>query len=63
MKGIKRKSQIKLSENNSRLIAKYDMEMVRQSIATRQKHLRTLLGLSRMLQNDWKDVTKDTMDG
>ena len=64
MKGIKRKLQIELSENNSQLIDRYDMEMVRQSIAiaTRQKHLRTLLGLSRMLQKDWEDVTKHDME-
>lgn len=64
MKGVKRKITIELSENNSELIEKYDMEMVRQSIAiaTRQKHMRTLLSLSRMLQKDWKDVTKSDMD-
>lgn len=64
MKGVKRIIQIELSENNSQLINKYDMEMVCQSIAipTRQKHLRTLLGLSRMLQKDWESVTKQDMD-
>lgn len=64
MKGVKRKLRIELSENNFELISKYDMEMVRQSIAiaTRQKHLRTLLGLTRMLDKDWKDVTKNDVD-
>ena len=38
--------------------------MVRQSIAiaTRQKHLRTLLGLSRLLQKDWKEITKNDVE-
>jgi len=64
MKGVKRKLQIELSENNSTLIEKYDMEMVRQSIAiaTRQKHLKTLLSLSRMLQKDWENTTKSDME-
>jgi len=54
MNGIKRQITIELSTANSELITKYDREMVRQSIAiaTRQKHLRTLLGLSRMLQKN-----------
>ena len=40
------------------------MEMVRQSIAvaTRQKHLRTLLGLTRMLRKDWTETTKDDIE-
>ena len=40
------------------------MEMVRQSIAiaTRQKRLRTLLGLTRILQKDWKGVTKNDIE-
>ena len=64
MKGVQRKIQIELSKNNTQLINRYDMEMVRQSIAiaTRQKHLRTLLGLSRMLQKNWEDVTKHDME-
>ena len=50
MKGVKRQIKNELSAENVELIAQYDMEMVRQSIAiaTRQKHLRTLLGLSRL---------------
>jgi len=38
--------------------------MVCQSIAiaTRQKHLRTLLGLSRLLEKDWKDITKKDVE-
>lgn len=64
MKGVKRQITIELSTENSELITKYDREMVRQSIAiaTRQKHLRTLLGLTRMLQKDWITVTKDDME-
>jgi len=56
--------QTELSENNVELISQYDMEMVRQSIAiaTRQKHLRTLLGLSRLYKKDWKDVTKNDIE-
>ena len=60
IKGVEKMIQTELPENNVELISQYDMEMVRQSIAiaTRQKHLRTLLGLSRILQKDWKNVTK-----
>jgi hypothetical protein len=40
------------------------MEMVRQSIAiaTRQKHLKTLLSLSQMLQKNWSDVEKNDIE-
>ena len=64
MKGIKRRIQDELSPENVELISQYDMEMIRQSIviATRQKHLRTLLGLSRILQKDWKEVTKKDIE-
>jgi len=64
MKGVKRQIQEELSAENVELIAQYDMEMVRQSIAiaTRQKHLRTLLGLSRLLRKDWKSVTKNDIE-
>ncbi len=57
MKGIKKQIQNELSAENVELISQYDMEMVRQSIAiaTRQKHLRTLLGLTRILRKNWKD--------
>lgn len=58
MKGVKRRIQDELSPENVELISQYDMEMIRQSIAiaTRQKHLRTLLGLSRILQKDMAHV-------
>lgn len=64
MKGVKRRIQDELSPENVELISQYDMEMIRQSIAiaTRQKHLRTLLGLSRILQKDWKEVTKQDIE-
>jgi integrase/recombinase XerD len=64
MKGTTRQIAIELSSANSELITKYDREMVRHSIAiaTRQKHLRTLLGLTRMLQKDWEKVTKNDME-
>ena len=53
-----------LSPENTKLIKKYDREMVSQSIvvATRQKHLRTLLTLSRLLDKDWKEGTKEDLD-
>lgn len=61
---VKKQIQNELSENNVELISQYEMEMVCQSIAiaTRQKHLRTLLGLSRILQKDWKEITKDDVE-
>ena len=64
MKGINRQLQIELSPANVELISQYDMEMVRQSIAiaTRQKHLRTLLGLSRLYKKDWKEISKNDID-
>jgi len=54
-----------LSESNVKLISQYDMEIVIQSIAiaTRQKHLRTLLGLTRILRKDWKKVTIHSIEG
>ena len=53
-----------LSEKNANVIYKYDIEMVRQSIAlaTRQKHLRTLLNLSRLLNKDWEDISSDDIN-
>ena len=64
MKGVERQIRNELSAENVELISRYDMEMVRQSIAiaTRQKHLKTLLSLSRMLQKDWKDVKKNDIE-
>ncbi|HSB83925.1 MAG TPA: hypothetical protein VLD64_05505 [Nitrosarchaeum sp.] len=53
-----------LSPENAELIKKYDREMTSQSmaVATRQKHLRTLLTLSRLLDKNWSDVTKEDVD-
>ncbi len=64
MNGVKRQIQIELSAENVELISQYDMEMVRQSIAiaTRQKHLKTLLSLSRLLQKNWSDVKKNDIE-
>lgn len=64
MKGVERQIQNELSVENVELISKYDMEMVRQSIAiaTRQKHLKTLLSLSRLLHKNWKDVKKNDIE-
>lgn len=64
MNGIKKQMKVELSESNVKLISQYDMEMVRQSIAiaTKQKHLRTLLGLTRILRKDWKSVEKNDIE-
>ncbi len=64
MKQVKKQIQNELSAENVELISQYDMEMVRHSIAiaTRQKHLKTLLGLSRILRKDWKDVSKNDIE-
>jgi len=64
MKSTSRLIQIELSSENVELIKKYDRVMVSQSIAisTRQKHLVTLLSLSRLLKKDWQSVTKDDID-
>ncbi|NIU01952.1 MAG: hypothetical protein GWN01_13880, partial [Nitrosopumilaceae archaeon] len=64
MNSAKRQIERELSQRNVKLIFEYDKVMVRQSIAiaTRQKHMRTLLGLTRFLKKDWKDVTKSDID-
>ena len=53
-----------LSEENNHLLKEYDKKMVMLSLAkaTREKHLKTILNLSRMLKKDWKDVTKNNID-
>ncbi|MGY5142686.1 MAG: tyrosine-type recombinase/integrase [Nitrosopumilus sp.] len=53
-----------LSSRNTELIKKYDKEMVRNSLAkgTRLKHLLIILNLSRMLEKDWEDVTKQDIE-
>ncbi|MFQ5783048.1 MAG: hypothetical protein ACE5GR_08375 [Nitrosopumilus sp.] len=53
-----------LSETNFKLIKKYDMAMVNSSLlkATRHKNLKMILNLSRLLNKDWSDVTKDDID-
>ena len=53
-----------LSSENQKLIFEYDKAMARQSIskAARRIHAQNLLNLSRMLQKDWKDVTKSDID-
>ena len=64
MKQVNDQITRELSPENAELIKKYDREMVSQSmaIATRQKHLRTLLTLSRLLNKKWLDVSKDDID-
>ena len=56
--------QKELSENNVKLIKKYDRAMVNSSLskATRQKNLKMILSLSRLLNKDWLDVTKDDIE-
>jgi site-specific recombinase XerD len=53
-----------LSENNVKLIEKYDLSMVNSSLskATRQKNLKMILSLSRLLQKDWKNTTRDDIE-
>ena len=64
MKQINDQIERELSSENTTLIKRYDREMVSQSMATatRQKHLRTLLTLSRLLNKNWEEVTKDDID-
>lgn len=52
------------SEENFELIEKYDKELVRLSIAksTRLTHLKTLQSITRLLNKDWKDVTKPDIE-
>ena len=58
MKQIIDQIERELSSENVSLITRYDREMVSQSMATatRQKHLRTLFTLSRLLNKDWNAV-------
>ena len=53
-----------LSESNASLIKEYDREMTRRSLArgTRLKHLLIVLSLTRMLQKDWNDATKQDIE-
>ncbi len=54
-----------LSENNVKLVTKYDIAMVNSSLskATRHKNLKMILSLSRLLQKDWVDVTAHDIEG
>lgn len=53
-----------LSEENQKVIFEYDKVMARQSIskAARRIHAQNLLNLSRMLQKNWSNVTKQDID-
>ncbi|GFN40081.1 MAG: integrase [Marine Group I thaumarchaeote] len=53
-----------LSKNNAELIRKYDRALVNDSLAkaTRSKNLSTLLSLSRLLEKDWQDTTKEDIE-
>jgi len=53
-----------LSENNLRIIKKFDMVLVNESLsdARRSKILGTLLSLSRMLKKNWDEANKEDME-
>lgn len=53
-----------LSENNVKLIRKYDRTMVTSSLskATRHKHLKMILSLSRFIKKDWSDLNKEDIE-
>jgi len=52
------------SKDNVRLIKKYDIEMVNQVLgkATRWKHLVTMVNLTRMINKDWNNVSKEDIE-
>ena len=64
MKQVFSQIQRELSPENIKLITKYNQAMTNLSIAiaTRQKHLRTLLNLTKFVGKNWSDVTKDDID-
>ncbi len=53
-----------LPKGTQELITEYDKVMARQSIskAARRIHVQALLNLSRLLQKDWREVTKKDID-
>jgi len=53
-----------LSKSNAELIFRYDRHMAAQTLskAVRLLHLKRLLSLTRLLNKDWKDVTKDDVE-
>jgi len=53
-----------LSKNNVELIKKFDKTLVNESLseARRSKILSTLLSLSRFLEKDWQDTTKEDIE-
>jgi len=53
-----------VSDDNFQLIKKYDQMFARQSLAKayRSRNLNALLTLTRMLDKNWTDVTKDDID-
>ena len=53
-----------LSENNVKLIKKFDIVLVNESLseARRSKILNTLLSLSRLLKKDWADTNKEDIE-
>lgn len=53
-----------LSEKTCQLIRKYDREMINTSKAksTRRKHLQTLYVLSKLLNKEWDQVTKEDIE-
>ncbi len=53
-----------LSENNLRIIKKFDRVLVNESLsnARRSKILSTILSLSRMLKKNWDEASKEDME-
>ncbi|PIY90454.1 MAG: hypothetical protein COY74_01315 [Nitrosopumilales archaeon CG_4_10_14_0_8_um_filter_34_8] len=60
MKQVFSQIERELSPENVKLITKYNQAMTNLSIAiaTRQKHLRTLLNLTKFVGKNWSDVTE-----
>ena len=53
-----------VSSENFELVKKYDIEMVKAALgkATRHKHLKMILSLTRLLDKNWQEITKDDID-
>ncbi|EGP94227.1 tyrosine-type recombinase/integrase [Nitrosarchaeum koreense] len=64
IQGIFRRIENDLPKNTVELIHKYDRVMINTSKAkgTRRKHLQTLYILSKLVEKEWSQVTKDDID-
>jgi integrase/recombinase XerD len=53
-----------LSLENFEIVKRYDVEMVKSALGkgTRHKNLKMILGLSRLLNKNWQQATKDDID-